>query len=517
MDNSAPVAKPQFVYHGSRLGIDGALTPRPNHGDMNGIFDGSPRNLVFATHDLNLAATYTLKTEHMLSSGVDNGVDVSIFRDYEGWKNAISSSASSVYALPSASFTQTISKDGKPGLEWTSTQTVMPDHVIKYTPEKVMETGAQLFFLDKKIPKEFWHYDPKAAPDATFSNRIMAKVNAGQIPKDGMLFVVNKELIDAGLMKHLNKETGIKPVMLVKSPLGDLLKDDIEWLKSKMEKAVEPHAIDSKGNPLPLMELALNDIVLDKEHYQFRLSVDANGIDKSHAITEYDPAKYSAPLVVHHRKNAAGNWEYALVDGHHRFDAAKEYAASGKGPLTTKVYVLEEEKGISIKDAKLKAAADNLKLDIEQGKAINIGDAAAVKKEMDAPDPTVHKENLSTLPDMPQAYKLSKLSYHSLGLISSGAVPVKAAEYVVDKVKDSSRFDNIIKEISVKFKQDYANYAPNMTLSTTLTAPANSNAPKNWAATVSTPRQQTTITPPTDSSQKSWQERAGRSNAAITR
>lgn len=238
--------KPPFLYHGSCKGISGALTPRSQHGDINGPFPEGNRDVVFATHDANLAATYTLKTKHMLSAGEYGSRNFAIFRDYEGWKNELANAACNVYALPSASFTNTLSKtDGKPTIEWQSTVAVTPDHIIHHTPETVMHTGAQLFFIDPKISNEIWHYNPKESATYSFMNRITAKHDAGILPPSFSVMNIARELIDAGLMRHLNADTGIEPITLEKSPAGELIKEDIDWLKQQIAKS-DPGRADGK-------------------------------------------------------------------------------------------------------------------------------------------------------------------------------------------------------------------------------------------------------------------------------
>lgn len=228
---------PAHLYHGSCQGIEGCLAPRPNHGDINGAFPEGPRNVVFATHEKDLAALYTLKTKHMLSAGVINGMNFSFFRDYDSWHKEISRAACNVYELPPETFINTLkANSGTPSIEWQSPVSVAPTRAIHQTPESVMESGSQLFFLDAKVKPELWHYDPSVSVDSSFMNRFDAKCKSGALPESFSMLNLARELIDAGIMTHLNVDASINPVALEKSPHGDVIKEDIEWLKSEMAK-----------------------------------------------------------------------------------------------------------------------------------------------------------------------------------------------------------------------------------------------------------------------------------------
>lgn len=245
------MAKPEFVFHGSCKGIGSSLEPRLQHGDINGAFPEGGKKLVFATHVQDLAAIYTLKNENMLSAGECEGKNFAIFRDYNSWKKDIDASACNVYVLPSDTFSNTLRKiDGTPTIEWQSSASVTPHKIIHYTPEDVMRTGSQLFFLDPKIGKEIWHYDPKGSDDFSFMNRIVAKHNSGALPPEFTIMHLAKELMDAGIMKHLNKNTGINPIPLDNSPYAGVIKEDIEWLKQKILSKDDKQKIwtESLGN-----------------------------------------------------------------------------------------------------------------------------------------------------------------------------------------------------------------------------------------------------------------------------
>lgn len=251
-ENTVSAQKPPFVYHGSCKGIEGPLTPRPQKGDINGDFPDGIRNVVFATHDQNLAALYTLKNEYMLSTGVHQGLNFSFLRDYDGWKAALDSAACSVYALPSENFINTLNKkDGTSSIEWQSPVAVTPAKIIRYTPETVMQTGAQLFFLDEKIQTGMWHYDEKEDSDFSFMNKAISKWKSGALPESFTMLHLARELIDAGLMKHLNAETDIRPIDLPKSPHADVIKDDIDWLKQQAgrEQSAMHYRTDWSKNP----------------------------------------------------------------------------------------------------------------------------------------------------------------------------------------------------------------------------------------------------------------------------
>lgn len=240
--------KPQFVFHGSCKGIkDGLMTPRTQDGDINGRFADGKRDVIFATHDQNLAAVYTLKTKNMLSTGVDNGRTFAVFSDYDTWKKEIDSSSCAVYALPTNTFVQTIDKrDGKPSIEWQSRVPVQADHIIKYTPEQVMQTGAQLFFLDPRISKDKWHYDAQHPDYDSFQNRLAKKQAAGLLPPDLTAVKIYKALINQGVMTHLNADTGIQPMQIEDSTHIAIIQEDIDWLKQQMLAATLPERSDGK-------------------------------------------------------------------------------------------------------------------------------------------------------------------------------------------------------------------------------------------------------------------------------
>ncbi len=238
---------PPFLFHGSCKGIDGDLSPRLQRGNINGDFPEGEKEVVFATHDQDLAAIYTLKTEHMLSAGTCNGKNYSFFRDYDNWIKQLNTSACNVYVLPSNTFKNTISKkDGNPTVEWQSSVAVTPIKAIHHTPETVMQTGAQLFFLDHKIKPEIWHYDKNIPADKSFMNRLAQKVDSGILPESFNMFHIAKELIDAGIIKHLNSEMNIHPVQLDESPYSHLIKDDISWLKNQMNIEANIQRADGK-------------------------------------------------------------------------------------------------------------------------------------------------------------------------------------------------------------------------------------------------------------------------------
>ena len=232
--------KPEFLYHGSCKGIEGDLVPRPSHGDINGEFPRGTRNVVFATDKKELAALYTLKTKRMLTtsnSGIGGVLNIGIFRDYEGWRKEIENTACQLYFLPSESFTNTINKNGgHPSPEWQSKESVTPVSSERYTPEMVMNLGVQLFFLDKKVSGELWHYNPHKDDCYSFMNRIDAKRKAGILPDNFSTLDICECLIQAGIMTHLNAKMGINPTPTTQSPYSDLIKDDVQWLVEKMQE-----------------------------------------------------------------------------------------------------------------------------------------------------------------------------------------------------------------------------------------------------------------------------------------
>jgi len=466
MENS--VTKPAFLYHGSSAGLSGALTPRPSTGDTNGLFTDGPKDLVFATDDKQLAAVYSVKNSHMLSTGVQNGVHCCIISDRDAWKKEIDAANSGVYALPSASFTNIFDKENnKPSNEWTSTVAVTPDHSVKYTAQKVMEEGAQLFFLDKDIPKAVWQSDPSKGKDGTFMNRLNAKRDAGILPKDFHTFELASALIDAGLMQHGNVIDNIKPITLPRSPAAAAIKEDIEWLKQQMPAK-------QASAEFSLQSIPLDQLKLYPKEYQFRFGQAESGEVDTHKITgdKWDPLLHGAPIYVHKRKDKEGNWEYAVVDGHHRVNFAKRLAAEGKGPATLQAFVLEEEKGINTHTAKMMLAYKDIATKGSAAEAASVireaNTASDINKEF-LPQLQMDKSHLSL------AVKFSGLSDASLEKIHTGEVPEETAKYVVEHVQDKTRHDKVIELVGAKLKQDYPNYRPNTELAATLAPKANDN------------------------------------------
>lgn len=240
--------KPQFVFHGSCKGVkDGLMTPRRQHGDINGKFPDGDREVIFATHDQNLAAVYTLKTGDMLGAGVDGGINFSVLRDYDTWRKEIDASTCAVYAMPTDTFVQTMDKrNGQPSLEWQSAVPVKADHIIKYTPEHAMQTGAQLFFLDARISHDKWNFDEEHPEHDSFQNRIQKKYKAGLLPPDLTPLVIYKALVDTGVMTHLNSVEGIQPAQIPDSPHIAAIQEDIDWLKQQMLTVSSPQRADGK-------------------------------------------------------------------------------------------------------------------------------------------------------------------------------------------------------------------------------------------------------------------------------
>lgn len=228
--------KPDVVYHGSCSGIkDGYLIPRLQHGDINGLFPDGSREVIFATHDKELATLYTLKNQYMLGAGVTDGHNFAVFRDYDAWKADIDKQACKLYALPAKSFTQSInSRTGKPTIEWQSNTPVQATDAIEQTSDTVMQTGAQLFFLDKSISKELWNFDEAYPEHDSFMNRIERKVRSGHLPKDISPLQIYQALIDQGLMTHLNKDRDINPLHIEQCPYKATIQEDIDWLKEQM-------------------------------------------------------------------------------------------------------------------------------------------------------------------------------------------------------------------------------------------------------------------------------------------
>ncbi len=238
--------------------------------------------------------------------------------------------------------------------------------------------------------------------------------------------------------------------------------------------------VDNTPISFPLEKIDLAKLKLYPKEYQFRLGQAASGEVETQKINdkEWNPLLHGAPIYVHKRRDENGEWEYAVVDGHHRVNFAQRLAAEGKAPAQLDAYVLEEEKGINTETAKLMLAFK----DIARSDAKNPVETATVLKEA-REAPGVRMKFLPSLKmdteNMRLAVKFSGLSDKSLALLASGEVPQKAVELVIDRTpNDPAQQDRVLEIIGVKMKQQYPNYLPNTTLATTLAPKANDN--KSW-------------------------------------
>ena len=247
---------------------------------------------------------------------------------------------------------------------------------------------------------------------------------------------------------------------------------------------------NSAPHTFPLEKISLDTLKLYPKEYQFRLNQAKSGEVETHKINgeKWDPLLHGAPIYVHKRRDAKGEWEYAVVDGHHRVNFAKRLAAEGALPKDFKLdaYVLEEEKGINTETAKMMLAFK----DIARGQN-DVVEAAKVLKEA-REHPSVRQQFLPSLSmdvgNLNVAVKFSGLSDRSLDMMEKGDVPVEAAKLVVEKIPtDSAKQERVFKIISTKLKQDYPNYAPSGELAALLSPKANDNQ-KSWAEKVRTPK-----------------------------
>jgi len=244
--------------------------------------------------------------------------------------------------------------------------------------------------------------------------------------------------------------------------------------------------MENKAPPtFPLERIDLGKLKLYPKEYQFRLGQAESGEVESHKIndTAWSPLLHGAPIYVHKRRDQNGEWEYAVVDGHHRVNFAQRLAAEGKGPAQLDAFVLEEEKGINTETAKLMLAFK----DIARGDGSPVEAAMVMREAKEAPG--VREKFLPSLQmdkgNLKLAVKFSGLK--ALDKIASGEIPLELATHVVEKVKDPSRHDAVLEIACQKLKQDYANYAPNIQLASLLTPKANDNQ-KSWVAAIASER-----------------------------
>lgn len=227
----------------------------------------------------------------------------------------------------------------------------------------------------------------------------------------------------------------------------------------------------------PLEKISLDQIKLYPKEYQFRLNQAESGEVDDHKIKgdHWDPLLHGAPIYVHKRRDAKGEWEYAVVDGHHRINFAKRLAAEGKLPNDFKIdsFVLEEEKGINTETAKLMLAFK----DISHGDVSPVEAALVLKEAKETPGV---RENFLPAMQMDKgnlklAVKFSGLGKQSLDMLASGELPEKIAQHVVENVKDSTRWDSVIAHAVAQLKQDYPNYRADEQLKAMLAPKSNDN------------------------------------------
>lgn len=229
----------------------------------------------------------------------------------------------------------------------------------------------------------------------------------------------------------------------------------------------------------PLEKIALSELKLYPKEYQFRLNQAEIGEVETHKIQadKWDPLLHGAPIYVHKRRDANGQWEFAVVDGHHRVNFAKRLASEGKLPADFKLdsFVLEEEKGINTETAKMMLAFK----DIGKGDNSPIESALVLKEAKE--HPSVRQKFLPQLQmdkgNLKIAVKFLGLTDRSLELIAKGDVPVETAKQVVETVKDSARVESVLRHTAAKLKQDYPNYVPNGELASCMCQKSNDNKP----------------------------------------
>ncbi len=232
----------------------------------------------------------------------------------------------------------------------------------------------------------------------------------------------------------------------------------------------------------PLDKIPLEQLKLYPAEYQFRLNQGESGEVETHKIKgdKWEPLLHGVPVYVHKRRDSAGNWEYAVVDGHHRVNFAKRLAESGKLPPDFKLdaYILEEEKGINAETAKLMLAFK----DIARG-TNNVVEEAIVLKEA-RENPYVRQNFLPSIDmsvgNLNLAVKFSGISNRAMDMLKSGEVPVEAAKHVVEKIPhDHKKQERVFAIISTKLKQDYPNYTPDSNLAALLASKSNDNQQLN--------------------------------------
>jgi hypothetical protein len=185
---------------------------------MNGPFPDGSRLLVFATDNLNLAKIFSVKTPHMLSVNGHGEPMLAAIINRVGWEAEFKNRTPAVYTFSSNGFQNTRRPDGTVTLEWTSANAATPIASEQMTKKAIMETGAQLFFVEHPhITKQVWHQWRKA--------------NFGSVtPSLDLYAALHRER----LIEHENERLGIKPIVLEEHYKQGLYDTEIKNLKTMM-------------------------------------------------------------------------------------------------------------------------------------------------------------------------------------------------------------------------------------------------------------------------------------------
>jgi len=156
----------------------------------------------------------------------------------------------------------------------------------------------------------------------------------------------------------------------------------------------------------------VDQIQVDPKAYQFRSRVNEQGVDKRlEGVKKWDDGR-AGDILLHRRENGS----LYVADGHHRLDLAKRL-----GQSEVNARVVDEADGVSVPDARLAAATNN----IADGKAEAL-DAAKVFRDGNTPaDKVRDKFNLPNNQLVRDGEALAKLSDNVFGMVAAGQMSEK--------------------------------------------------------------------------------------------
>lgn len=168
----------------------------------------------------------------------------------------------------------------------------------------------------------------------------------------------------------------------------------------------------SPENDTGIYRVNVEDIQVDPKQYQFRTKVNKSGVDnRLEGVKQWDESR-GGVVTLHRRKDG----KIYVADGHHRVDLAKKL-----GQPSLNARFLDESKGVTIEEARTKAAMNN----IADGKAEPV-DIAKVMRNSGSDLRSIREEaNLPNSQLVRDGQAIAKLSDNVFGLVVSGQLNEK--------------------------------------------------------------------------------------------